>query len=225
MVEEPAPYLAAAGGDETNVHLRERNMARRECSEPGTRGALADGRAPLRTTSRVSDRAWATGLLLGGCLAVVPAGFAQDRVRIAVFDFELVDASAGGRIIAPDAVDTENLENSTEEARRRLAASGRFDVVDTADIADEVASAGGVRHCGGCDGPLAKRLGARQSMVGVITRVNRTEYTLQIVIKDAESGAVLSNSFTGLRMGANYAWPRGVKWLFDNRILAASATP
>jgi hypothetical protein len=164
-------------------------------------------------------------LILVGSLAIAPAGLAQDRVRIAVFDFELVDASAGGRIIAPDAVDTENLKNSAEEARRRLAASGRFEVVDTAGIADEVVSAGGVRHCGGCDGPLAKRIGAQQSMVGLITRVNRTEYTLQIVVKDAGSGAVLSNSFTGLRMGANYAWPRGVKWLFDNQILAASATP
>jgi hypothetical protein len=25
-------------------------------------------------------------------------------------------------------------------------------------------------------------------------------------------------------MGANYAWPRGVKWLMDNRILSAQRT-
>ena len=57
-------------------------------------------------------------------------------------------------------------------------------------------------------------------MVGVLTRVNRTEFTLQILVRDARSGAVVSNNFTGLRMGANYAWPRGVKWLMENRILA-----
>jgi len=58
-------------------------------------------------------------------------------------------------------------------------------------------------------------------MVGIFTRVNRTEYTLQILVRDAQSGAVVSNNFTGLRMGANYAWPRGVKWLMTNRILSA----
>jgi hypothetical protein len=66
---------------------------------------------------------------------------------------------------------------------------------------------------------LANKLGADQSMVGVFARVSRTEYTLQILVRDTHSGAVASNVFTGLRMGANYAWPRGVKWLMDNRIL------
>jgi hypothetical protein len=82
-------------------------------------------------------------------------------------------------------------------------------------------AAGGVQHCDGCEGPLAKQLGADQAMVGVVTRVSRTEFTLQILVRDAETGAVLSNGFTGLRMGANYAWPRGVKWLLNNRILSA----
>jgi hypothetical protein len=147
----------------------------------------------------------AIGLIAAGCFALSCEAFAQDPVRIAVFDFELIDTSAGGRIIAPDAVDGENLRNSTEEARRRLAASGRFNVVATASVAHEVVSAGGIQHCNGCDGPLAGRLGAQQSMVGIITRVNRTEYTLQIVVRDVKSGAVVSNAFTGLRMGANYA--------------------
>ncbi len=106
-----------------------------------------------------------------------------------------------------------------------LSASGRYSVVETGSVADEVSSAGGIQQCKGCDGPLAKKLGADQSMVGVVTRVNRTEYTLQILVRDAQTGAVVSNDFTGLRMGANYAWPRGVKWLMTNRILSAQRAP
>jgi Protein of unknown function (DUF2380) len=151
--------------------------------------------------------------------AIAPSE-AADPVKIAVFDFELNDASAGGGIIAPDAIDTENLGKSTEEARRMLSASGRYSIVDTSSVAGEVTSAGGIQHCNACDGPLAKKLGADQSMVGVLTRVNRTEYTLQILVRDAQTGAVVSNNFTGLRMGANYSWPRGVKWLMENRILS-----
>ena len=142
-------------------------------------------------------------------------------VKIAVFDFELDDRSAGGGIIGQDAIDTENLRKSTEEARRMFSASDRYSIVDTGSVAGEVISAGGIQHCNGCDGPLAKKLGADQSMIGVFTRVSRVEYTLQILVRDTQTGAVVSNNFTGLRMGANYAWPRGVKWLMNNRILSA----
>lgn len=155
-------------------------------------------------------------------LAVQPTGAAEpEPVKIAVFDFELDDRSAGGGIIAQDAIDSEHLRKSSEEARRMLAASGRYAVVDTASAADDLISAGGVRHCNGCEGRLAKALGADQSMAGIVTRVNRTEYTLQVLVRDSDTGAILSNDFTGLRMGANYAWPRGVKWLMNNRILTA----
>ena len=147
----------------------------------------------------------------------------QDIVKIAVFEFELKDTSAAGGVIAPDAIDGENLKQSTDEARAALSASGRYSVVDTSSVASEVKSAGGVLTCGGCDGPLAKKLGATQSMVGVVTRVSRAEYTIQILIRDAETGAVVSNNFTGLRMGANYSWPRGVKSLMKNKILAQGA--
>jgi hypothetical protein len=102
-----------------------------------------------------------------------------------------------------------------------LAESGRYSVVDTMSVADAVIAAGGAQHCDGCDAPLARGLGADQSMVGLVTRVSRTEYTLLIVVRDAETGAILSSGFTGLRLGANYSWPRGVEWLMEQWNLSA----
>lgn len=142
-------------------------------------------------------------------------------VKIAVFAFELDDRSAGDGVIGQDAIDIGHLESATEEARRRLSAAGRYSIVDVGSAAGAVLAAGGIRHCNGCEGPLARRLGADQSMAGIITRVTRTEYTLQILVRDTRTGAVVSNAFTGLRMGANYSWPRGVRWLIDNKILSA----
>jgi hypothetical protein len=184
---------------------------------------MLDARAGNRHRMPALAHALAAGLAAALTLsAVQPSAAAEPGLaKIAVFDFELDDRSAGGGIIAQDAIDTENLKTSADEARRMLAASGRYSIVDAGGVAGDVVSAGGIRHCNGCEGPLARRVGADQAMVGIITRVNRTEYTLQILIRDTETGAVLSNVFTGLRMGANYAWPRGVKWLMDNQILAA----
>ncbi|MFZ1431096.1 MAG: DUF3280 domain-containing protein [Geminicoccaceae bacterium] len=156
-------------------------------------------------------------------LAAHPArAAAAEPVRIAVFDLELDDRSAGGGVLGPDARDADYLRQTTEEARRLLAASGRYTVVYTDSVAGEIAAAGGIRHCNGCDGPLALKLGAAQAMIGVLTRVSRTEYTLQLVVRDARTGAVVSDNFSGLRMGANYSWPRGVKWLVTNRILPST---
>src|SRR5262249_3566145 len=122
-------------------------------------------------------------------------------------------------LIAKDAIDDENLRKATEEARQRLAASGRYAVVDTGPVSGELIAAGGIQRCNGCEAHLAERLGAGKAMSGIFPRVSRTEYTLQVVVRDARSGAILSNSFSGLRMGANYAWPRAVTSLIDNKIL------
>jgi hypothetical protein len=158
--------------------------------------------------------------LMLAAAAIHPSHAAEPApVRMAVFDFELDDRSAAGGLIAKDAIDDENLRKSTQEARQRLAASGRYAIMDTDAVAGQLVSAGGVASCNGCEAALAKTLGADQSMSGVFARVSRTEYTLQLVIRDARTGAVLSNTFSGLRMGANYAWPRAVTSLIDNKIL------
>lgn len=191
-------------------------------------GATREGGGPLPAglARRSRSPGWARSALAAGLAfalslsAVQPSNTAEPAlVKIAVFDFELDDRSAGGGIIAPDAADAEHLRLSAEEARRLLAASGRYSIVDASGAAEAVSAAGGLRNCNGCEGPLARKLGAEQSMAGILTRITRTEYTLQIVVRDARTGAVLSNAFTGLRMGANYSWPRGTKWLVSNRIL------
>jgi len=146
---------------------------------------------------------------------------APHRVKIAVFDFELEDKSAGGGIIAEDERDRRYLGEATDEAKRLLESSGRYLIVDSRDAAlDETARKFGIRHCRGCEAAAAGKLSADAAMTGVVTRVNRTEHTLLIRIVDARTGDAISTSFTDLRLGANYAWPRSAKWLMTTRVLA-----
>jgi hypothetical protein len=141
-------------------------------------------------------------------------------IKIAVFDFELEDRSAAGDTGA-SAVETKYLAQATEEAKRALAASGRYSIVDTGG-ADLSASQGhGLRNCRGCDAAIAAKLGADQDMVGVVTKISMTEYTVTVQISDAHNGAVISSLSTGLRIGADYSWVRGVTWLMKNRVLAS----
>ncbi|MGK6311787.1 DUF3280 domain-containing protein [Neorhizobium sp. DT-125] len=155
-------------------------------------------------------------LLAGTCV------FAQAQqtkpMSIEVFPFELEDKSAGAGIIPPDEHDRRYLSESAQVAREMLSQSGRFTIIDGA-ARDEAAAPHGLRNCGGCEGRIAREHGASLALLGVVTRVNRTEHTMFIRILDAETGKPVSVGFTDLRMGANYAWPRSVKWLMTNRIL------
>lgn len=160
--------------------------------------------------------------------ALVFAGFAvtgaaeavgAPSVKLAVFPFELEDFSAGAGYIAPDEIDREQLRLSTEEARRLIAASGRYQLVDVSAVNDPTAKAGNLRNCEGCEAKIAAGLDADQSMIGIVTRISRTEYAVTYKVRDTRSGAIVDTQQTDLRMGANVAWSRGARWLVQNRLL------
>ena len=144
---------------------------------------------------------------------------APSPVKMAVFPFELEDFSAAAAYVPPDDIDREQLRLSTEEARRLIAASGRYQLVDVSAVSEEAAKAGKLRDCDGCEARIAAGLDADQSMIGIVTRVSRTEYAVTYRIRDARSGAIVAVEQTDLRMGANVAWSRGARWLIENRLL------
>jgi hypothetical protein len=150
---------------------------------------------------------------------------APPPIKIAVFPFELEDLSAGAAYVPPDDVDREQLRLSTEEARRLIAASPRYQLVDVGAVNDEVAKAGKLRHCEGCEARIAAGLDADQSMIGIVTRITRTEYAVTYKIRDARSGTIVAVEQTDLRMGANVAWSRGARWLIQNRLLERADKP
>jgi len=155
--------------------------------------------------------------------ALAVAGAAETAAlsptKIAVFPFEMEDFSAAAGYIPPDEIDREQLRLSTEEARRLIAESGRYQLVDVGAVNAEAAKAGKLRDCDGCEARIAAGLGADQSMIGIVTRVSRTEYAVTYKIRDIRSGAIVDTEQTDLRMGANVAWSRGARWLIQNRLL------
>jgi Protein of unknown function (DUF2380) len=175
---------------------------------------------PACVSRAASVRALLCACALLSAAAVGAPALADEPVKVAVYKFELNDFSAGGGVIPPDAKDATYLEQATQDARRLLSQSGRYTIVDTSGAQDEPVKAGKMASCDGCVGAITKKLGADEAVVGMITRISRTEYTLLIEFIDAGSGKPVSRYFTGLRMGANYSWPRGVAWLMKNRILA-----
>lgn len=159
----------------------------------------------------------ASAMSLAAPLAAATA--APAAIKIAVFPFELEDFSAGAASIPPDEIDREQLRLATEEARRLIAQSGRYLLVDVGAVNEPTAKAGKLRDCDGCDAKIAAGLGADQSMIAIVSRITRTEYAVTYKIRDARSGALVDVQQTDLRMGANVAWSRGARWLIERRLL------
>ncbi|MES5486399.1 DUF2380 domain-containing protein [Bradyrhizobium sp. INPA03-11B] len=143
-------------------------------------------------------------------------------IGLAVFEFELEDTSAtpASGLAGSDAA---YLADVTSGVRDRLAQSGRYRLVDTTGATAQPVKARVLRDCNGCEAAIAKELGADQSLIGVIRRVSRTEYTVGFQVRDARSGAVVSRGDSGLRMGADYSWTRGAVHLVGDRLLEGGA--
>jgi hypothetical protein len=141
-------------------------------------------------------------------------------IKIAVFPFELEDFSAAaGQGSSPD--ETSYMAQSTEEAKKQLLQSGRYSLIDTAGADIGPAKGQGLRNCRGCEAAIALKLGADQSLIGVVTKISMAEYVVDLQVRDARTGAVVSRFTTGLRMGAHDAWFRGVRSLMKNHMLAS----
>jgi hypothetical protein len=136
-------------------------------------------------------------------------------VALAVFEFELEDMTAAS-MGASASSDASYLAEVTGSVREALGQSGRYRIVD---VSGEAVKARALRDCGGCEAAIAQKLGADQSLVGVVRRVSRTEYTLGFQVRDARTGAVVSRGDSGLRMGADYSWKRGAVRLVSDRLI------
>ncbi len=166
----------------------------------------------------------ATSLLCAALLAALPASAATSApITLAIFDFELEDFSAGASSPGETPSDTEQLARVTDEVRHLFAGSGRYRLVDVSTADTPAAKAHTLRDCDGCEATIALRLGADQSLLGVVRRISRMEYIVRFQIRDARTGAVVSAGDSGLRMGANYSWNRGAARLIKDRLLESRA--
>jgi hypothetical protein len=139
--------------------------------------------------------------------------------KLAVFEFELDDFSAGGPLAGESPEETARLRRMTREARETLAKSGLFEIVDVAPATDEAVKTHWLRNCNGCEADVARRLGADMSFIAFYRKISVMEQSLQFRIRDARTGELLNVSQTDYRGETDESWSRAIAWLIRHRLV------
>ena len=139
--------------------------------------------------------------------------------KLAVFDFELDDVTPASALLGQSASNDAAMEKVSSEARRRLAESGRFILVDVTQVDAEPVRTKSLRNCDGCAAGIALAAGADQALIGVVRRITQTDYYLFIQITDAHTGKVLDQQEANFAGGPD-GWASGVRMLIKHQVLA-----
>jgi hypothetical protein len=161
------------------------------------------------------------------CALALGAGFGRAEgvrpiakpIKLAVFDLELDDFSAGGPLAGESAVETERLQRVSALAREQLAQSGLFELVDTSASNDERLKAHWLRKCNGCEADIARALGADMSFLGFFRKISVMEQNLEFRIRDAQTGEFLNVSQTDYRGETDESWSRAITWLIRHGLV------
>jgi hypothetical protein len=155
-------------------------------------------------------------LIIGiGSVAVRGQGAPQTPIAIAVFDFELDDVTPASSLLQQTTSTTAALQKVTDAARRALSRSGRYRVITPANTPPQPAH---LQDCNGCEAAAALKLGAQQSMIGVVRRATQTDYYVGISIRDARTGKLVNEQSANFA-GGEEGWASGVRMLLDHQVL------
>ena len=142
-------------------------------------------------------------------------------VKLAVFDFELEDATPAAALLGQTTSTEAAMHKVSSEARRILTESGRYILIDPSGTDAEPVPPKGLRNCEGCEAGIALRAGADQALLGIVRRVTQTDYYVVIQITDARAGKVLDQQAANFAGGPD-GWASGVRMLLKHQVLAAS---
>jgi Protein of unknown function (DUF2380) len=161
-------------------------------------------------------------MTLSAALLAAPAEEAArpTPVKLAVFEFELEDASPTAVLQGKTLSNAdEELRKATSVARDELVQSGRYVLVDVSKVSAKQATEKTLRRCDGCEADIAQQLGAQQSLLGVVIRATATDYYVLIRIRDARTGKIVDQESANFA-GSEEGWASGVRMLIKHQVLA-----
>ena len=139
--------------------------------------------------------------------------------KLAIFNFELLDTSLEGEMRGPQADERNRLVLISDQVRRQVADSGKFQLIDVAPV-KSAADGSNLQACGGCDVQFADKIGADLVITGVMNKVSTLILNLTIFVRDVHTGQLITAMNADFRGNTDESWTRATSYLVRNRLLA-----
>lgn len=141
-----------------------------------------------------------------------------DPAKAAVFDFQLADQG----MLGPTEADRARLGPLSELLRSLLKESGRYEIVSTDPVKEEVTKGSDLRRCNGCAEDYARKLKADVAITGEIQKVSNLILNINLYVKDLRSDKPEQAYSVDIRGNNDASFDRGLKYLVKNRLPASS---
>ncbi|WKW51871.1 DUF3280 domain-containing protein [Rhodomicrobium lacus] len=154
-------------------------------------------------------RVFASALALSLCLT---AGGVSAAERVAVFDFEMVDANSDTASLGSRPEEAERLKAAAARFREALVRTGKYEMADLSAV-EPSARAFNLSACNGCDGALARKVDAAISITGSVQKVQDVTRAMAIFVRDVETGKLLASKSVDIREDTEAGWNGAVDTL------------
>lgn len=156
-------------------------------------------------------------LVLILCAAAAAAQEPPEPGRVAFFGLRLVDLSTEGAMngIRPD--ETARIDMASALVAEDIAGRG-FELVPLDPVAGRLEAISNPARCNGCDTAMAAELGADYALTGEVSKVSNLILSLQLNLRDAQSGKTLRAGSVDIRGNTDESWRRGFHYLLRNLI-------
>lgn len=155
------------------------------------------------------------GCLAGAAMVFAPPAASADPIEVAVFDFQF----ARGTPVEPTEEDRARLKRTSDTFRKLLQDSGRYRLVPTDAVREEVAKTADLRACGGCADTFGEKVGAAATFVGEVQKVSNLILNMNVYYKPLGSNTRERAYSVDLRGNTDESFDRGIKYLVKNRLL------
>lgn len=143
------------------------------------------------------------------------AHHAEAAEKVAIFDIEIHYGDLVPGAPQKRDVEQQRLAMISERLRAALAQSARFEVLDVTPLRPKAAAVN-LQSCGNCADDLARSIGARYAITGVVNKISELILSMNVMVRDAQTGSPVTSAVVDLRGNTDESWRRAIDYLYKN---------
>lgn len=143
----------------------------------------------------------------------------EPGAKVAFLGMHFIDTSTEGAMNGVRDDETARLALLEAAVRERFEAEG-FDLLDLAPVAEELERTLNPANCNDCEVRMAEQLGADYSLVGEVQKVSNLILSMNLALRDTESGEFVRMLAVDIRGNTDDAWLRGGRYILNNHFFA-----